>query len=51
VRLYACRRPRLLASLRCHGKGVQAVEFSPAGGWLASAAEDTRIALWDVFRA
>ena len=49
VRIYACRRPRLLASLRCHTKAVQCVQFSPAGRWLASASEDTRIALWDVY--
>jgi WD40 repeat protein len=49
VRVYACRRPRLLASLRCHTKAVQCVQFSPAGRWLASASEDTRIALWDVY--
>ena len=49
VRVYACRRPRLLASLRCHSKAVQCVLFSPSGRWLASASEDSRIALWDVY--
>ncbi len=50
VRLYANRRPRLLASLRYHAKPALCVAFAPAGRWLASASEDTRIALWDVYR-
>ena len=50
VRVYASRRPRLLASLRCHTRAVLSVAFAPAGRWLASASEDTRIALWAVYR-
>ena len=49
VRLYANRRPRLLASLRCHSKAAQCVAFAPAGRLLASASEDPRIAIWDVY--
>ena len=49
VRVYACRHPRLLASLQCHSKAVQCVLVSPSGRWLASASEDSRIALWDVY--
>jgi WD40 repeat protein len=50
VRIYANRRPRLLASLRCHTKAAQCVAFAPAGRWLASASEDSRIALWAVYQ-
>ena len=49
VRVYALKKPRPLATLRCHTKGVASVAFSRDGSWLASGSDDSRIALWRIF--
>ena len=50
VRVFACRKPRQLASLKWHAKGVQCVEFSGDGAWLVSASDDGQIAFWQVYQ-
>ena len=50
VRVFALKNPRPLAALKCHTKGVQSVAFSADSRWLASASDDTRIALWSIFQ-
>eukprot|EP00727_Mastigamoeba_balamuthi_P013022 m51a1_g8342 hypothetical protein (429) ;mRNA; f:18901-20688 len=53
VRVWAWRRPRPLAVLRFHTAGVSAVDWAPhvegSPGLLASASQDKRIALWNIF--
>ena len=50
VRVFSCRRPRSLASLKFHSKGVQCVEFSHDSRIMASCSDDTRIAVWDIYQ-
>jgi WD40 repeat protein len=49
VRLYSLKKPRILASMACHSKGVQCVRFSRDCSLLASCSEDMRIAVWQVY--
>lgn len=49
VRVYSIKKPRALASMACHAKGVQCVRFSRDSRLLASCSEDTRIAVWEIY--
>lgn len=50
VRVWAWRRPRPLAVLRFHVASVTSVDFNPANrSVLASASQDTRIAIWRIY--
>jgi WD40 repeat protein len=49
VRLYSLKKPRILASMACHSKGVQCVRFSKDSSLLATCSEDMRIAVWQVY--
>ncbi|KAJ1487232.1 WD40-repeat-containing domain protein [Baffinella frigidus] len=50
VRVFSCKKPRALASLKFHSKGVQCVEFSADSKLMASCSDDTRIALWQIYQ-
>ncbi|UPQ99358.1 WD40 repeat domain-containing protein [Chloropicon primus] len=49
VRVFDYKKRAPLAVLKYHQKNCNAVAFSPGCGLLASASEDSNIALWDIY--
>lgn len=46
IRIWNIENGRLIKTIAAHKKGINAIEFSPDGKWLASVGRDNRVKLW-----
>ena len=46
IRIWNVENGRLIKTIAAHKKGINAIEFSPDGKWLASVGRDNRVKLW-----